>query len=564
MENTIDFLVKFNETPAPEQRVDLYVGHRVPAAGGGKVSCLDFTIRVLSLTSSASSSAAAADPVAYTQIPFVAGNDESLSWSVLRSNTCLNGDRIEDGAIVEFMRDHDRRKWIPTRVRRDKHQPNDYATAVNVWRSITTERVEVDVIRGDVNIQQHPASSMATAANDDIYYAKRFSRDRSATRTMLLFHNTYVKRWLLDRFGALNNARRPRSIFDFACGKGGDIIKFLDSGFNVIVGADKSVDNIENVSDGACARVLDVMDRRRRSNGRLLSSQKPKIALVPGMDLSRRIDSVDIMDSITSEEGRALMKYVWDGKLPSGLSPQDRTTLATSQLGNLRRFDVVWCSFALHYFFESKKTVETFVYNVDQLLKDGGYFVGTFLDGRQLDKAFEQSCCDHIKGTRGGRVLWSIKKQYDGSLSPSDLNANIGKRITVFMETINKPIDEFLVDPELLVAALREKGIELLSPEESVCLGLPSCGSGSFKEVFDMHHGSSLPFDRDVAQTISADEQRYSFMNRWFVFIKRAAVVHSAAVREPDLPSNEAVAAAISATSSSKNKKKSKLVVVVK
>ena len=47
-------------------------------------------------------------------------------------------------------------------------------------------------------------------------------------------------------------------------------------------------------------------------------------------------------------------------------------------------FDIGSCQFALHYFFENSDTLQGFVRNVAECVKEGGYFIGTCYDGRKI------------------------------------------------------------------------------------------------------------------------------------------------------------------------------------
>jgi len=48
--------------------------------------------------------------------------------------------------------------------------------------------------------------------------------------------------------------------------------------------------------------------------------------------------------------------------------------------------DIVSCQFTIHYFFTSEKVLMEFLTNVHDLLKPGGIFVGTFMDGDTVMK----------------------------------------------------------------------------------------------------------------------------------------------------------------------------------
>jgi SAM-dependent methyltransferase len=462
-------------------------------------------------------------------VRFKVDGDDSLSWVALavspnaKAPVCTNGDPIYDGSVVEFKRDDTQRKWIPCRVRHDKSKGNDMSAAMNVWRSITTSRVDLQEIRGEHPIADYTSSTEA----EYIYYDKRFDREHSASRAMLYFHNTYVKRWLLNKL--LQDAK-TKAVFDLACGKGGDLGKFLDAGrdrIELIVGADKCPNNILDVNDGACVRAMDMLTRSM-TTGHTRSHHHPRriprVAFIPGLDMLN--DLKDDQLSSKTPHGEPYVDLLWNGKLQDQKKfvGEERKFLESNfsrKLGKSGCFDMVWCSFAVHYFFESEKTIQSLIHNIDYLLKDGGYFVGTCLDGRLVDQALARNKGGDLKGLKGGRIMWSIKPLYD----VEENKRTVGRKIRVFMETINQAIDEYLVDFDVLTEMLRAKGIVPVSSDECSLLGLHA-SSSTFKDIYDIHDDPrNAVFQRHVASKISSEEKMFSFMNRWFVFKKDAVVV---------------------------------------
>lgn len=172
------------------------------------------------------------------------------------------------------------------------------------------------------------------------------------------------------------------------------------------------------------------------------------------------------------------------------------------------------------------------------------------------------------------RLMWHITKLYDGSLVPSHFpfssgvsrtggggGANrekkkknreegeddqhqrqrrqyedrTGKRIRVYMETIGQALDEYLVDFELFEKVMDEVGLEPISKDVSERMGFPSvddmvAGGGTFEDAYaDMVEKAALgkaagENDKGVSAALSMSDvhKEYSFMNRWFVFRKRA------------------------------------------
>ena len=85
--------------------------------------------------------------------------------------------------------------------------------------------------------------------DEDIYYNK--SVGGLKTEALKDFHNLYVKKTLIK---GVSNA--GGTLIDYACGKAGDLPKWVASKLSFVFGIDKSKDNLENRLDGACARFL--------------------------------------------------------------------------------------------------------------------------------------------------------------------------------------------------------------------------------------------------------------------------------------------------------------------
>lgn len=418
-----------------------------------------------------------------------------------RQLRCANGDPITHNSVIEFAFSEGR--WHPNRARPDKTSGNDYFTAINIWRSIQNP-VETSMVTGEEEVVQTEADLL----DDDQYYNRMYGRERSATKPMLDFHNHYVKNQTLVRAFA----GKVKRVFDIACGKGNDFYKYLSSGIHTIVGVDKSEDNIVNAGgagdEGAYARLL---KEAEKSNG--LIKPETKIVYLP-MDASKVIDA-DYIKSL-EPDSKEVAEVVW------GLQEPSLPVLKPYYNMFGKGFELVACQFAVHYFLESPTTLQALIKNIDAAIAPGGYFVGTCLDGKAVDAAFQQADVgDSIEGTLGGRTVWSVRKMYDAF--STDPTQNYNKRIEVYMETINRQISEFLVDFELLARELAKHNILPLNENEYKELGLPG-STGLFGDLYAamVNYAQSGASDRFLASALSMTdtEKQYSFMNRWFVFRK--------------------------------------------
>lgn len=475
-ENTIDFLVKYGSLIAEQgmrmvRELELYVGFNPQQ--WTKISASSFANTIYKRV-----------PKGYFQKRFEPGNaldvDASSAFVQVtndKSQTihCVNGDEIYDNTIVEFAWIDN--KWIPNRVRKDKTElfkkqgisrtANDIKAAMSIWKNLQNPITE-SMITGETRITELPNNE-----DDDAYYFRSIGRDKMATKSMMDYHNFWIKKkCLIEKY-------RGDVLFDIACGKAGDLNKWVEVGIKKVIGIDYSRDNIENPIDGAYARTI-----KKRNIGSL------KIIYIP-LD-GRQILNKKYFESIKDNDEKILTKAVWGIDKPK-----------TAQFAEYYKFipsngcDVVSCQFAIHYFFESLQTLRNFIQNVSNNLKPGGYFIGTCLDGNKIMNQLKESTTKEITGKKNGRVIWNIKQVGDNE-------------IEVYMESIGRKMKEYIVDFNVLIDEFAKIDIVLHKPitsfeDEWVNIQKQNQSSDIIKSIVQM----------------SDIEKQYSFMNSYFVFQKQ-------------------------------------------
>jgi SAM-dependent methyltransferase len=431
-----------------------------------------------------------------------------------QDNRILTSDNndIKNNMIVEFYYDNESNikeellKWKPYRLRIDKSNPNDYSNAQNVWNTIQ-KPVTKKVLYGDEVVKQQ--MSTKNIIENEVYYAREVDRNESLLKPLLDFHNYWVKnKFLYNRF------KGAPSLYDMACGPGGDIYKWVDSGYSTIIGSDLSIDNIYNTESGIYQRYTKLIRDNKITNQNMLFFQldatklwnKPYRNTIKDPDLQKfskivfgDIDKIDI-----EEDESELIKF--------------------HNLAN-KQFNLVSCMFAIHYMFENESTLDNFVNNLDLILKPGGFFFGTSLDGSKVNNKFKinennlkllgNSKSNKIKGEIDGRLLWSIEKLYD-TYNDNEPFKNIGKKIKVYMETINQELDEYLVDYNLLEQKLKARNILPLNDEDlkKFQLDTLNTSSGSFQMIYDYYTNKKKTINLDIVN------KEISFLNKWFIFRK--------------------------------------------
>ena len=421
---------------------------------------------------------------------------------------------ISDRDIVEFAYNDDDsvdelHKWIPNKIRKDKTElykktrkidgtANSYMTAMNVWKSIKNPVTDA-MITGEKQVTNEIANY-----DDDIYSMRNVDRLRFQMKPLMNFHNEYVKnRHLIGRFKS-----KRFSLFDIGCGKGSDMAKYVDrgqtTGFKLVVGADQSFDSILGASDSAWSRYLTNI-----TNVEKYKQFNPKKNPMIFIQLNgKKKWNGDYFKTLNNDKLRFMTQVLWDMNVPDNI-PEYNTPFVKQYIGQVKKgFDVVNCQFAIHYFFENAETLDTFCKNINSVLKVGGYFIGTCFDGDRVNGVFEAEKKDTVIRQKNNNVMWMIRKKY------TDKDPMIGRKIDVFVESINQVLEEYLVYFDILKAKLKEFNINVLSEEEMKEFEL-SASHGSFDKIYNDNVD-----DPNFKDKMDDTMKEYSFLNEWFIFKK--------------------------------------------
>jgi hypothetical protein len=137
-----------------------------------------------------------------------------------------------------------------------------------------------------------------------------------------------VKRQLYDKY-----TKNIDKLLDLACGKGGDLDKWVSNNIGHVIG-------------------------------------------------------YDINEKSIIEANRRVNEYRFPKKTKVELYVKDLSRNVIEGNGDC---DVVTSMFAFHYFFESKDTFDTIMRSIDNNLKHGGYFIGTMFDGNSIKNILQNS-----------------------------------------------------------------------------------------------------------------------------------------------------------------------------
>ena len=415
-------------------------------------------------------------------------------------------DPITTNSIVEMAYHPERApgwRWEPIRVRWDKTerlQRGEYGRTMNadwvaddIWLSIHNPITE-DMIRTGVMVED------AVEDKPGAYYSssgkKAAKRDNFIVRKLNSFHNLYIKSELLLQ----KTLRKGDSLLDLACGRGGDIKKWVMNKAGWVLGVDYNLENITASKDGIYGRYLDM---KITSKGQI-----PPMIFVQG-DSTRSIK--DATSGVTDFD-KGILRTLF------GSAEQSQSLAAVEAMKGQagKGFDVVSCMFALHYMFKDRDSVDGFLSNVADNLKIGGYFIGCCFDGDTVHRLLAGLPEGGVKTGRDKDTdIWSIRRSYDSTMEdvlPAS-DDGLGKAIDVFYYSIGEEHREYLVSFEYLTRRMATLGCELLNPSELATLGL-SHSTNMFGESHKM---------TGAAYTMSKSLKEFSFLNRWFIFRRKTA-----------------------------------------
>lgn len=450
-ENTIDFRIEFikeevrgkmvpkltsftkNKTTIKCQQVALYVGYDV-----NKDNTTDFTWKVMGH-----------DNRKKSEILF---NPSSEKDSIHICNIPLSHNKlicIKDKTIIHDKGIYEMRyepknpfgyQWTPLRVRDDKIRPNDSHTADNVWKTIQYPVTETYITGKDMD----KIDFLEEKEKSDYYIE---NPDSDADLCLREFHN-YLKDKLIRSISSIG--KKPISILDTSIGRGGDINKYLRSENNIsfLLGLD-----ISNDINKAAKRYY-------------LKNEKTK-ALFLQYDTSKSISGGEGCVGEHIDRNRLLLDILYDRQkaLPKELRP-----LVPKYKGLCKKgFDIISSQFSIHYYFKDELTLRTYIQNISENIKKGGYFIGTCYDGMKVFQRLSQTESGILEMMdEFNNKVFSITKKYeieDFNYRKDEIETLFGNQIDVYMNSIGQSIPEYLVNFQLFIEVMKEYDLVLAKPE---------------------------------------------------------------------------------------------------
>ncbi len=530
-ELTIDFMVKFNKDPTTQSKYQEWYlsGNKYIKATlfvkMWKNNNIHKNLMSFKLLNEGTNFRALNDDYPFSPIyPFkgtrtgVKGIYDTTSQIYLLINEkgqirAQNGDIINDGTTIECGYDStksDDMYWIPKRVRQGKI-PNSYMTAIGVWKLINNS-VSTDMITNKEEI-----------IDEETYYNNQSS---SETKPMRSFNNfvkdEIIKRALSNKINSLlesgketkskgktkskspkvketdyNNPNLEKRVLDLACGRFGDYFKYCKHKASYVVGVDISPDNIYNQTQGASVRLMESVAQSPTCRDLVNNTM-----LIYG-DCTKNLSSGDAgLDELN--------KYYLD--ILYGRVQPSQSNKKLSRMYNLgiNGFNVVVCNLAIHYMFNDQITLDNFFKNVQENLVDGGYFIGTYLDGDEIMKKLGDN--SKIEGyyddkdPKNSKLIWRIENALN---RPLFKDGYLGQKIRVYMDTFMDAYEENLMSLDFFVNEAKNHNLALVDTKLFI---------DSQDNLFEEFSKEKSSFYKEINRHNSIKE--WIQFHRWFIFKK--------------------------------------------
>ena len=424
--------------------------------------------------------------------------------------------------VIEIRYDDDSNKIIFMKIRYDKtlKYNSDKTIAANNFNIVN------DIITYNFNpLEPSDISNLNIDIIDNInnlnnknnYY--KIDNKQGSKKNAVRSINNDIKRQLIDNSMTILEFIQTKKedfnfikVLDLACGRGGDLKKFLDTnyinnnpsnnikekqGIKFILGIDYDPMNIEFYDDktqannNARARYVSYKNTTtylENDNDVPDIYKNNSVYYVTG-DMNLHInDDKTVEDTyyrlINKEHEDFKRRVECDKKLLDNIQEYYKDTF---DLYKENQFELISCQFAIHYF-----NLENFAHFVDKNLKEHGLFICTFMNKEYVESLMLDK--DVVSGN-----FWSLKKSEDPS------------KILVNFETLEEDYkEEALISKEDIIDAFAEYSIK---PYVDISTQLDSNRNYTINGIFDFKDYHKLKYNSDF-------ETEFSKLYTYIIFQK--------------------------------------------
>lgn len=366
---------------------------------------------------------------------------------------------VTDGTVVEFYYNSDegeeifipeKFRWKIMRTRYDKTESvqryqrrygNADEIALKIWRSIKNPVLIEDfkdLSKGnnpDKNqffydkkleiLQKKIGKEMIVSAAKQNAFYQKITNLASAMRQ---FHNWIKSNVMYTYCNKIYQNNKQLSILDVGVGRGGDLLRYYYAEAAYVVGFDVSKDGLYSPINGAVSRYNE--QRKRKANF-------PKMYFIHA-------------------DGSVKLNYDDQYKSLGGMNMENKQLFEKffQSEKNSTKFDIISCQNALHYFLKDEISWNNFKSNINQTLRNGGYFMVTHMDAKKVIKALENKSIityEYTDDEGNKQKLFEIIKKYNDVLIKKDIG--LGNPIELFASWMFEDgnfMTEYLVDVDFL------------------------------------------------------------------------------------------------------------------
>lgn len=409
-----------------------------------------------------------------TEVPVLFREEEELYYAYIFVNDGeardVEDNILSDKTVVEFYYNNnqdtlDKFRWIPLRTRHDKTESvmrfgkkygNAAQVANKIWRSILNpvlmsdmedlaigNNTEKNIYAYDKKVAilkskiTHELIMTATSEN------KYFQKITDLAKPMRGFVNWIKSNMIYTYCHPMYQDNRQLSVLDIGCGKGQDIMKFYYSMVSFLVAIDVDREGLVSGTDGAVSRY------------NLLRTKKPNF---PKMYF--------IQADATAEFDVELQHKALNVKR---LENEDFFKKFFSKDSRML-FDRINCQLAVHYMLRNTDCWTNFKNNLNNHLRNGGYFLASTFDAEKVMKLIgnaDKATQYYIDDEGKSRMLFEIVKKY---ITPEKNTVlGTGNAIDVYISWFSEEgryLTEYLVDSRFFVDELkRDCGLELIDSD---------------------------------------------------------------------------------------------------
>lgn len=428
----------------------------------------------------------------------------------------IEGNVINDDTVVEFVFDTTKPdlpnpfKWTALRTRHDKTDSvrkykkkygNSLGTAIRIWKTIINP-ISEESIAILANPQTYKKEMDRLLNTNNSYVEKGFvyyQKVSENAKSMRAFNN-----WIKSNMISTYCKDKP-SVLDIGCGRGGDLLKFINAGIGEYVGLDIDRNGLYVISGSAFNRY---------------KGYSAKLKNVPPM-------------YFIHADARAKFNVADQEAVISNMNVFNKT-LIDKYLSGAKKYSVINAQFTLHYYLSDDISWNNFCKNINDHLESGGHVLITGFDGKLIydNLKNKQKMTVSYTDDSGKKVIFfEIVKAF-----ANDSNKGLGMAIDLYNSLYSNPdtyIREYLIFPEFLIKSLKEKcDLDLVETDSFYNLfnlykeyftneeNISDEINARYKIIKEFYQSIQPNTHTDVSIDAARASFKLSMLNRYYVFKK--------------------------------------------